>query len=410
MIKSAAIVLVGDELLSGMVQDTNSSYIAQKLVQLGVEVKYRSTVPDDPVILEQELRRLVEKYDIVITSGGLGTTQDDITKKAIATFLGRKLVLRNRVVEDIRSHFPDRGGEMPPICYTQALVPQGAIPIRNPGGAAPGLAVELGGKWLMALPGVPSEMEATVEGAMSLLPKEPDRCVAYRTIRTTGIAESKVQEELGEVLKDVGREISFFPTTKGVDIRLNVRGSETWARERLKMLEEKILSRIDKYVYGRDRETLEQIVGHLLAMRELSLSVAESCTGGLVKHLITNVSGSSKYFLGGVVAYHNDVKEKLLGVPQSILADHGAVSKETVIHMAKGVRELLGSDIGIGVTGVAGPAGATPCKSVGLIYIGLSTAESTQWGEHRFSGDRVDIKEQSAQASLDMLRRYLLTK
>lgn len=406
MIKDAAIVMIGDELLSGTIQETNSSYIARRLVELGIEVKYRCTIPDNPIILEQELRRLAEKYDMVITSGGLGITQDDITKKTLAKFLARKLVLRNQIVEDVRRYFADRGEEMPLVHHSQALVPQGAVPISNPRGTAPGLVIDLEGKWLIALPGVPSEMEATLEGAVSLLPDRPDYSVRSRTLRTTGIAESDVQELIGEVLKGSPGEIAFLPTIRGVDIRLNVRGNETWARDRLKTLEEQILTKIDAYVYGRDEETLEEIIGRSLRAHKLSLSVAESCTGGLVKHRITNVPGSSDYFLGGVVAYHNDAKKKLLGVPTHVLADYGAVSKETVIHMADGVRKLFHSDIGIGITGIAGPTGGSPSKSVGSVYIGLSTSESTQWEEHRFAGERIDIKEQSSQASLDMLRRY----
>lgn len=409
MVKSAAIIAVGDELLSGIIQDTNSSYIAQKLLEIGVEVKYKSTIPDDSTILEQELRRVVKKYDIIITSGGLGITSDDITKVSIARFLGRRLVLRDLIVEDIKRGFAARGKEMPSICYSQALVPKGATFISNPTGTAPGFALDLDGKWLIALPGVSSEMEATLEGAISLLPKPSDYSVAYRTIRTTGIAELKVQEMLSEVLKDADAEIAFLPGIKGVDVRLTIRGSEASEGDRLEVLEGKIRKKLGRYVYGRDEETLEEVIGQLLTMGKLSLSVAESCTGGLIKHRITNVSGSSTYFLGGVVAYQNDVKERLLGVPHHVLEAHGAVSKETAIHMAEGVRNLFSSDIGIGITGVAGPTGATFSKPVGLVYIGLSNTKSTEWEEHRFGGKRLDIKNQSAQAALDMLRRHLTT-
>jgi nicotinamide-nucleotide amidase len=407
MAKSAAIVIIGDELLSGTVQDTNSSHIVQKLAERGVEVKQKSTIPDDSNVLEQELRRLVEKYDVVITSGGLGTTHDDITKRTVARLLGRKLVLKNRIVEDIDGYFRSRGEEMPFICYSQALIPEGAFSLKNPRGTAPGLAIDCEGKWLIALPGVPSEMEVTLEGALSLLPEEPNHSVKSKTLRTTGIAESRIQTLLENILSEATGEVGFLPGIGGVDIRLSIRGNETYASDRLKALEEKILGRIDTYVYGRDGETLEEVVGHALGAHKFSLSVAESCTGGLVKHRITNVSGSSDYFLGGVVAYHNDVKRTLLGVPDQVLTDCGAVSKETAMHMAEGVRKLFNSDIGVGVTGIAGPTGGTLSKPVGLVYLGLSTPESTQYEEHRFTGERIAIKEQSAQACLDMLRRHL---
>ncbi len=406
MAKSAAIVVIGDEFLSGVTQGTGSCCITKKLAELGVEVRYKSGVPNDSLILEQELRRLTEEYDMVITLGGLGTAPYGIARKAIARFLGRKLVLRNRIVEDIRSYFANRGEEMPLLCYSQALLPQGTTPIRNPKGVTPGFVIENSRKWLVALPDMRSELEAILEGAIALLPKGLDNLVEC-TIRTTGMAKSEIQEALGGVLKGTAGEITFLPIVGGVDIRLTVRGNETRALEQLKVLEGKTLNRIGKYVYGRNKETLEEIIGQLLTQRKLFLSVAESCTGGLVKHRITNVPGSSKYFLGGVVAYHNDVKEKLLGVPKEILVDHGAVSKETAIHMAGGVRELVGSDIGIGITGIAGPAGDTSAKSIGLVYLALSTPDCTRWEEHRFAGGRSDIKEQSAQASLDMLRRFL---
>jgi len=410
MAKSAAIVIIGDELLSGTVQDTNSFHIAQKLAESGVDVKHKSTIPDDSNMLEQELRRLFEKYDVIITSGGLGTTEDDVTKKTMARFLGRKLVLKNRIVEEIEGYFRSRGEEMPSICYSQALVPEGAFSIRNPRGTAPGLAINLEEKWLIALPGVPSEMGVTLEGALTLLPKEPNHSVKSRTLRTTGIAESKIQTLLEDIVREATGEVGFLPGIGGVDIRLSIRGNEAQASDRLKWLEERIVGRIGSYVYGRDGETLEEVVGHSLGAHKMSLSVAESCTGGLVKHRITNVSGSSDYFLGGVVVYHNDVKQKLLGVPDQVLRDFGAVSKETATHMAQGVRKLFSSDIGVGVTGIAGPTGGTPSKPVGLVYLALSTPESTEFEEHRFTGERIVIKEQSAQACLDMMRRHLTTR
>lgn len=408
---NGALLIIGDELLLGTTIDTNSAWLGRRLAEVGIEVKYKLTVGDSPKIIEDELRRLLEKFDIIITTGGLGPTLDDVTKKSIAKVLGKKLVLNERILKAIKKHFQKRGVEMPAINMSQALIPQGAHPIKNPVGTAPGLFLKEGEKWIFILPGVPSEMKAIFEeGVLPVLSREGKKEIRFRTIKTTGITESRLAEILDRTVKEVSGYVivSFLPRHTGVNIRIKIKKGTEGGDELLKKVEEKFTEKIGIYTYGRDEETMEEVVGYLLTMRNFTLSVAESCTGGLIKHRITNVSGSSKYFIGGVVAYSNEVKQNLLGVPEQTLQRYGAVSQQTAISMAKGIRSLLKTDIGLSVTGIAGPSGGSVEKPVGLVYIGLSSKGKTSFEEHRFLGDRIKIKEQTAQAALDMLRRYLL--
>ena len=408
---NGALLIIGDELLLGTTIDTNSAWLGRRLAEVGIEVKYKLTVGDSPKIIEDELRRLLEKFDIIITTGGLGPTLDDVTKKSIAKVLGKKLVLNERILKAIKKHFQKRGVEMPAINMSQALIPQGAHPIKNPVGTAPGLFLKEGEKWIFILPGVPSEMKAIFEeGVLPVLSREGKKEIRFRTIKTTGITESRLAEILDRTVKEVSGyvTVSFLPRHTGVNIRIKIQKGTEGGDELLKKIEEKFTEKIGIYTYGRDEETMEEVVGYLLTMRNFTLSVAESCTGGLIKHRITNVSGSSKYFIGGVVAYSNEVKQNLLGVPEQTLQRYGAVSQQTAISMAKGIRSLLKTDIGLSVTGIAGPSGGSVEKPVGLVYIGLLSKGKTSFEEHRFLGDRIKIKEQTAQAALDMLRRYLL--
>jgi nicotinamide-nucleotide amidase len=308
----------------------------------------------------------------------------------------------------VKDHFRVRGKEMPVLSYSQALLPKGATAIRNLEGAAPGVACEVEGRWLIALPGVPSEMKCTLEAALPLFAETGVDRLRTRTIHTTGLTESEIRERLGGSLVDAAVHIAFLPTVGGVDIILKERGAEEQStRDVMENSEAVLQSRIGAYIYGRDGESLERAVGRVLESKRMSLSVAESCTGGLIEHRITGVEGSSDYFLGGVVAYSSEVKETLLGVPHELLIEYGAVSNEVARRMAAGVRRLLRSDIGISVTGIAGPRGAVPGKPVGLVYIGLAADGAIECEERRFFGNRAEIKEQSAQATLDLLRRYL---
>ncbi len=409
----AEILTIGDELLLGTVVDTNSAWLGRELSQFGVPAKYKTTVRDDPEAIEDALRRALSRANLVVTTGGLGPTVDDATKKSVARIFKARLVLDHKVLRSIERHFEQRGIPMPVISTQQALVPQGAKVLENPIGTAPGLCFSSRDKLLFLLPGVPSEMKAIFEeGVLPMLRAAigAKRETFQRTIRTTGLSESEIAERLSGLLKVVKRaQLSFIPSPTGVDLRIAVTGGyEKLAHKEIRTLEEEICKELGESVYGKDEETLEQVIGYLLAMKNLTLSVAESCTGGLLADRITDVPGSSKYFQGGMITYSNELKRSSLKVSKKTLNKYGAVSFETAVEMAEGVRKSCKTDIGVSVTGIAGPTGGSQEKPAGLVYVALSTEGHTRHEEHRFSGDRRHRKESSAQAALDMLRRYLL--
>lgn len=409
----AEILTIGDELLLGTVVDTNSAWLGKELAQLGVRAKYKTTVSDDPESIEDALRRALSRADLVIATGGLGATMDDATKKSVAKIFKARLVLNDKVLKSIERHFDHRGTAMPVISTQQALIPQGAKVLENPIGTAPGLLFTHRDTLLFLLPGVPAEMKSMFEADVIPLLKEAVRGKAatfQRTIRTTGLAEAQLAERLARVLKRAHRtQLSFIPTPLGVDLTITATGGyEKLANREIRTVEEEICRELGETVYGKDQETLEQVIGYLLTMKNLSLSVAESCTGGLISDRITNVPGSSKYFKGGVISYSNELKQSGLKVSSKTLKKYGAVSSQAAAEMAEGVRKSCKTDIGVSATGIAGPTGGSEEKPVGLIYLALSTKGGVQEEEHRFSGERRQIKEYSAQAALDMLRRYLL--
>ena len=407
----AEIISIGDELLIGQVVNTNASFLARKLTELGWDVRWITTVGDHAEDLRRALLVALERSDVVIATGGLGPTHDDITKHVAAKLFGAKLVRNEALLQRLQRVFAERGLKMAKVNEEQALVPDTAELLENTRGTAPGLLFERNGKRCFILPGVPVEMNVMWENAVRPRLTVGPRPRRQRTVRTTGLPESTLFEKLGQV-EELGRwvQVAFLPKAAGVDIRLTARGeTEREADEKLQRAVTYVLERVGEYVYGYDQQNLEDAVAELLFAGKKTVSVAESCTGGLLAHKLTNVSGSSEYFERGVVAYSNRAKMEILGVPEATLVRHGAVSAETAEAMAAGVRQLSGTDFGVSTTGIAGPTGGTPEKPVGLVFIGLASAERVFSKRFLFFKDRLQNKERFAQAALNLLRKELLT-
>ena len=350
-------------------------------------------------------------HQVVIVTGGLGPTHDDVTRRAVVEFFGTDLVEDAGVLEDIERLLRNRGRSLSPVHAGQALVPRGAAIIRNPLGTAPGFLFEREGKIFCALPGVPHEMMAMVDPTLiSYLSGRSGRVVRSLTLRTTGIVESALAEALGDPEQIAGGgTLAFLPSSRGVRLRVTVAAKdEADAQERLRAARDRIRSRAGEYIYAEGEVELEEVVGRELAARGETIAVAESCTGGLVAHRLTNIAGSSRYFMQGVVTYSDESKIRQLGVPGGIIERNGAVSEETARVMAERIRILAGTTYGLSTTGIAGPGGATPDKPVGLVWIGFSRSGDTRAFGYRFGEQRRVNKERAAQTAIDILRRILL--
>ncbi len=406
----AIVISIGNELLSGKTVNTNAAFISGKLHELGIETLRVVTIGDDGAAIQRQLAEAVKQADVVITTGGLGPTHDDITKRAVTEFFGSRLVFREAILRNIEERFRRRGVPMPAVNRNQAMVPQEAELIDNPVGTAPGMLFRRRKTLIFVLPGVPREMQAMMQEFVVPFLKKQGRLEPIRVwqYRTTGIAESRIYQICQDILEEFrDYEVAFLPKFTGVDIRVAVKAASPNAG-RFAEFETELYRRIGTYIYTQGEEELEAVVGRLLKEKGLTIAVAESCTGGLVQERITNVSGSSEYFMGGMVAYSNESKMKFLGVREASLKTHGAVSDVVAREMAVGVREAMGTGIGVSTTGIAGPTGATPEKPVGLIYIGLSAGETLLARRFVFTNDRRLNKELGAQAALEMVRRYLL--
>jgi nicotinamide-nucleotide amidase len=408
----AEIITIGDELLIGQVINTNQAYIAEKLNEIGVNVVRMTTVGDEGEEVLETFAEAWKRYPVVIVTGGLGPTHDDITKKAVCKFFGSDLVKNEELTLRIESLLQKRNINWTAAHEEQTMVPRKAQVIPNPVGTAAGMLFEDAGKYFIVLPGVPYEMKAMVDQSVVpfLSAKVKGSVIRHLTLRTSGIAESLLAKQLGNIdeLLDGGK-LSFLPSATGVRMRITAFGNEVTATEnKVKEIENRIRARVQKYIYGTGEEELEEVLGRLLTERKLTISVAESCTGGLIADKITNVSGSSTYFERGVVTYSNRSKVELLGVPEELTRTHGAVSKEVAEAMAAGIRRVARVDIGLSTTGIAGPTGGTAEKPVGLVWIGYSDKETTLALKFNFGDDRKRTKERAAQAALELVRRRVL--
>lgn len=403
------IVTVGDELLVGLVVNTNASYLGKRLTANGFEVKWMTTVGDDPATLKEAIANAMSRADIVILTGGLGPTPDDITRNVAAEFFESGFIYKPEILERLKQAFAARGIKMAAVNEVQAQVPEKARIIDNPVGTAPGLLFEKDGKQCFILPGVPSEMKAMCEATVFPMLKGRGQTILQKTIRTTGIAESTLFERLGDIkILEALAKVAFLPKSAGVDIRLTVQGNDPVACEiRLTKALQIVRENAGGFIYAYDDGDLEDVVAQLFFATKKTIAVAESCSGGLLANRLTNVSGSSAYFERGVVAYSNRAKMEILGVPADFIEKFGAVSAECAVAMAEGVRRISGADLGVSTTGIAGPTGGTPEKPVGLVYIGFAKAGESYSKHMQFINDRITNKERTVQAALNLLRKEL---
>jgi nicotinamide-nucleotide amidase len=420
--RQVELITIGDELLLGFTIDTNAAHIARTLAANGIEIVRRTTVGDEAQQIARAVAEALNRTGAVVTTGGLGPTSDDLTKPAIAALFGREMKLDETIATKLeerwRARFPT--SRFPATNRTQAEIPDGALILTNRHGTAPGIWLEdEKGRWVAMMPGVPREMRGML--VEELLPaikaraKGEESVVLSGTLRTTGIAESAIAELLGpNFLGDPGDSeglgalpLAFLPGVAGVDLRVTAKGLP---RERAeKLVGEaivKLRGRVGPYAYGQDDADLAAVVLEKCRAAHSTIAVAESCTGGMLGERLTSIPGSSDVFLGGVIAYHNEVKRNLLGVRDEDLTRYGAVSEQVALQMATGVRERLGADVGVSVTGIAGPGGGTPEKPIGLMWIAVHASEVKARRFH-VGGDRAEIRQRAAQAALEMVRRSL---
>jgi nicotinamide-nucleotide amidase len=410
----AAILAVGSELLGTDRLDTNSLRLTALLSRYGVELRRKAVIGDSEEEIAGELRSLLERVDLILVTGGLGPTADDVTREAVADALGRSLHQDDEVLASLEQRFQMLGWRMPEVNRRQAQVVDGAEILTNPRGTAPGLRLESGGCTLFLFPGVPHELEGLMASELEPWLAARSGGVARETavLKIAGLPESVVEERIAPAYEEFGREaITILASVGEIRLQATAEGPEPERRARLQAMVSRLGELAGDAVYTtREADTLEGVVGDLLRAAGTTLTAAESCTGGLLSQRVTSIAGSSDYFLGGAVTYSNELKTQLIGVPAALIAEHGAVSEPVARAMAEGVRRSLGSDWGVGITGVAGPGGGTPEKPVGTVHVAVAGPRDGDV-EHRrlrLPGDRERIRMFSAQIALEMLRRRLL--
>jgi nicotinamide-nucleotide amidase len=408
----AEILSVGTELLLGQITDTNAAYLAGVLAEHGVDLYFKQTVGDNSIRVQQAVRLALSRADLVLMTGGLGPTEDDLTVGAVAAALGLPLVQDPQVAEHIRRFFEVRRLPAPESVYKQALIPRGARVIPNRRGTAPGVVIDHQSATIVIMPGVPIEMEGMVEDFLIpwLRERTGEVVIRSRVLKVTGLGESAVEERIKDLLHMPAPTIAPYAKLGEVHLRVTAKGAPDIVMERLAAGEAAVRTRLGNLVFGTDGETLEEVTGQLLTANRQTVAVAESCTGGLIADRLTNVPGSSAYFLHGVVAYSDTAKVALLSVSPDLLETHGAVSGAVAQAMARGVRQQAGSDVGLGITGIAGPTGESAEKPVGLVYVALADREGETVREWRFGrrSGRRGIKYLCSQAAIDLLRLHLL--
>jgi nicotinamide-nucleotide amidase len=415
-VRTAAILAVGSELLTPHRLDTNSLFLTARLNEIGIDVVSKSVIGDNDAALAAAIRHALDTEALVITTGGLGPTADDLTREAVAAVLDLELVENADVLETIRSRFERRGLHMPDGNRRQAAVPKGATVLPNPNGTAPGLWIDIdtGPAILVLLPGPPREMQPMFEAAVlpRLRERSAGRRVVRRVIKIAGRPESHVEEIANPIYSALGTgdtpvETTILATPGQIELHLSARGADVAAMEaRLDRAVATLAEALAPAVFSVDGKSLEQVVGQQLQSRGWKVAVAESCTGGLLGGRLTDVPGSSEWFAGGIVAYKNEVKQELLDVAAEILERHGAVSEPTAVAMADGVRERLGANAGVAITGIAGPTGGSPEKPVGTVVIAVSAGTAVV-RTFRFVGDRAMVRQQAVIAAMELLRQTL---
>ena len=410
----AEILSVGTELLLGQITDTNAAYIARELAALGIDLYFKQTVGDNPSRIQEAVRLALSRADAILITGGLGPTEDDLTVDAVASALGEELVEDPAVTEHVRRFFAARGRVPTPNVFKQALVPRSARVIPNTRGTAPGIHLERDGRMLFIMPGVPYEMEGMMQDYVvpALKARTGGEVIRSVVLRVTGEGESAVEMRIKDLLAATTPTIAPYAKLGEVHLRLTSKGSEQAIAAQLTEGERLVRERLGELIYGRDDETLERVVGELLIARRATLSVAESCTGGLLAQRITSVPGSSTYFIEGIVAYSNEAKTALLGVPRETLEADGAVSAPVAEAMAQGIRARAMTTYALSITGIAGPGGGTEEKPVGLVYLGLADEGGTQHRRLTFGAQagRAGIRHLAAQAALNLLRLHIIRR
>lgn len=410
----AEIVSTGTELLLGETLNTSAHYLTGKLSSLGIEVDYHTTVGDNPGRLEQVLHQAVKRSDLIVTTGGLGPTLDDLTKELVAKVLDLEMEIDVTSLEEIKGFFGRRKAPMPSSNEKQAYFPKGSKILPNPIGTAPGAIIRKDQKTVVILPGPPFEMQPMFENYVGpelegIIGTTVER-MNERVLKVFGIGESAIEKVLADLLNQADVTIALLAKRAEMHIRLVARCPQTAAEgvvERLDQLEGEIRRRLGNKIFGRDQETMIGIIGQMLSDRNLTISSAESCTGGLIGAALTQEPGSSKFYLGGVVSYANSLKQDLLGVREETLKALGAVSEEVAKEMAEGIRSKTGSDLAVSTTGIAGPDGGSNEKPVGLVYIGFATPEGVHAEKFQFYGERDSVRQLTVQAALNGIRLYL---
>lgn len=406
----AEIIGIGTEILLGQIVNTNSAYLSRGLAEQGIDAYYHLTVGDNPLRLYTAIIRALGRSDIVITTGGLGPTLDDITLETIAKVVQKPLIFKKEILTRIKTHFKKRHIRMPQNNIRQAYIPKGARWLKNGVGTAPGLIIETSGKILIALPGPPRELTPMFKHDLvaylgKISPKKS--VILTRTLKTTGLVESQVHPKIKDFLTLSGNTtVGIYAHPSQIDLKITTKAkNRSLARKKIEAVEKKIRKRLGGLIFGVDEQTMEGVVAKLL--KNKTLAIAESCTGGLLSSRLTDIPGISKNLLLSLVTYSNKAKTELLDVSGDMLKKYGAVSAPVAKTMAANVRKLANADIGIGITGIAGPDGGGKKKPVGLVQIALSTGKTTTHKEYFFLGERKIIKFRATQAALDILRHYL---
>ena len=406
---SVEILVIGDEVISGLIVDTNSKYLGERIYDSGAGVSRITKIGDDFSIMEECVEQALQRSNWIILTGGLGITHDDITKSVLTKVFASNLHRDEKVIEMLEKTFRKRNRAIPESVQSQCEVPDNCQVLYNEVGTAPGFRFERNGHVLFCLPGVPHEMKHLFERyIVPELVKHSSQVFSHRILKTTGISEADLWEKVGSI--DALQEkvtLASLPSHLGVRIRLSVL-VKTEGQAILDEIEQSLRDRIGRYIYGKNEETLEGKIGQLLTEKSMTLATAESCTGGLIGHMLTQVSGSSNYFKEGFVVYSNEAKVSRLGVEQQMLDEHGAVSEPVARLMAEGIRRVAGADIGVSVTGISGPTGGSDKKPVGLTYIAVSDSTGTWCGKYIYTHDRIKNKERTAQTALNLVRLRLL--
>ncbi len=416
MIRKAVILSTGDEITTGRVVDTNSNYIADKLAEIGIDLAAVLTVGDVPERLEWAWRTAMEMADVVISTGGIGPTADDLTNETVARVTGKPMVRDQESVDHMKRIFASINRVMPDNNLKQADLPETAEVIRNPLGTAPGFRMTVpraGGNvvHLVVMPGVPREMKPMMEDSVIPWLKQNrgvDTIYAVRTFQTFGISESALDESVAGLIEPEEARVAFRASFPQISLRVTVEGHPGEAEPKLEELCKRVRDRLGGFIYAEGDASMEDVVAGLLTDRGLKLAVAESCTGGLIGHRLTNIPGSSRFFIGDLVTYSNELKEGLLGVRAETLKQHGAVSEECVLEMAAGALKRAGADVAIATSGIAGPDGGSPERPVGTVCVALVGDEAKAARRYQLRGTRDWIKLLTSQIALDWLRRYAL--